>query len=102
VASPVRATVDVTELMGNEIFLHLLIGDKPFLARVDPGTKARPGQEMQVVFNMAKMHAFDPVTEQAIVVSAAPSEAEMMATSERAPALGRPGSDPPEESRGPS
>jgi len=65
--APVRATVDVTELMGNEIFLHLLMEDgRPFLARVDPRTKARPGHNIQVAFNMAHMHAFDPETERVI------------------------------------
>jgi multiple sugar transport system ATP-binding protein len=66
-AAPVKCTVDVTELMGNEIFLHLLMEDrKPFLARVDPRTKARPGHDVQVAFNMAQMHAFDPQTESVI------------------------------------
>jgi len=64
--APVTAMVDVTELMGNEIFLHLVEGGKPFLARVDPRTRARPGQEVRVVFDMARMHAFDPDTKQAI------------------------------------
>ncbi len=65
--APVRATVDVTELMGNEIFLHLLLEDgKPLLARVDPRTKARPGHDIQVAFDMAQMHAFDPETESVI------------------------------------
>ena len=65
-AVPVAAMVDVTEVMGSEIFLHLVADGKPFLARVDPRTRARPGQEVQVVFNMARMHAFDPETERAI------------------------------------
>ncbi len=60
------AMVDVTELMGSEIFLHLVADGKPFLARVDARTRARPGQEIRVVFDVARMHAFDPETEQAI------------------------------------
>jgi len=63
IASSIRATVDVTELMGNEFFLHMLSGDKPFLARVDARTAARPGQDIELVFNMANMHAFDPETQ---------------------------------------
>jgi len=63
IASPIRAKVDVTELMGNEFYLHLLTGDTPFLARVDARTEARPGQDIELVFNMAKMHAFDAETE---------------------------------------
>jgi multiple sugar transport system ATP-binding protein len=43
----VDATVDVTELMGNEVFLHLLAGDRPFVARVDPRTRAQIGQRMK-------------------------------------------------------
>jgi multiple sugar transport system ATP-binding protein len=66
VASQVRAKVDVTELMGNEFFLHMLSDEKSFLARVDARTPARPGQETNLVFNMAKMHAFDAETQQSL------------------------------------
>jgi multiple sugar transport system ATP-binding protein len=61
-ASSVQAEVDVIEMMGNEVYLHLIVGDKPFLARVDPRAKARPGEKIEVVFNMANMHAFDSET----------------------------------------
>jgi multiple sugar transport system ATP-binding protein len=64
--APVKAKVEVTELMGNEFFLHLVAGDKPFLARVDSRTSARPGQDIEVVFGMDEMQAFDPETGQAI------------------------------------
>jgi hypothetical protein len=30
-------------------------------------TKVEPGQEMQVVFDMSKMHAFDPTTQQTLM-----------------------------------
>ncbi len=66
---PVKAKVEVTELMGNEFFLHLIAGDKPFLARVDSRTSARPGQDIEVVFGMDEMHAFDPKTGQAITAN---------------------------------
>jgi len=58
--------VDVTELMGNEVFLYLVAGNKSFIARVDPRTSARVGQEMQVLLNMDNMHVFDRDTEKAI------------------------------------
>jgi multiple sugar transport system ATP-binding protein len=66
-----EAQVDVTELMGNEVFLHLLADGKQFLARVDPRTRARPGKAIQVVLNMDRMHAFDPATEDAIALAPA-------------------------------
>jgi multiple sugar transport system ATP-binding protein len=65
--APVEAKVDVTELMGNEIFLFLMAGDKSFVGRVDPRTKARMGDQLQVALNMDNMHIFDKATEQAIV-----------------------------------
>jgi multiple sugar transport system ATP-binding protein len=67
IASHVKADVDVIEMMGNEAYLHLVSDGKPFLARVDPRTQARSGQIIEVVFNMANMHAFDPESRQSIV-----------------------------------
>jgi multiple sugar transport system ATP-binding protein len=61
IAEPVETNVDVTELMGNEIFLYLVNGDHSFVARVDPRTRVEMGDKMQVVFNMLNMHIFDPV-----------------------------------------
>ncbi len=65
-AAKVTAKVDVTELMGNEILLYLLTGKNTFVARVDPRSKARVGEQMPVVFDMDKLHIFDAETEQAI------------------------------------
>ena len=66
IAQPVESTVDVLELMGNEILLYLTTGDQNYVARVDPRTRARIGDKMQVTFNMSNMHIFDQTTEQAI------------------------------------
>ena len=65
-AAPVSGRVDVTELMGNEVFLYLLLGTKSVIARVDPRTTARVGQDAEVLFNMDNMHVFDRDTEVAI------------------------------------
>jgi len=64
--SPVMGRIDVTELMGNEVFLYLLLGTKTVIARVDPRTTARVGQDAQVMFNMDNLHTFDRDTEIAI------------------------------------
>ncbi len=60
IAEPVETKVDVTELMGNEIFLYLINGDHNFVARVDPRTRVEMGDEMTVVFNMDNFHIFNP------------------------------------------
>jgi multiple sugar transport system ATP-binding protein len=62
----IKAEVDVTELMGNEVFVHLLTGEKSFTGRFDPRTGVRVGDAMETVLNMDNMHAFDPQTEKAI------------------------------------
>lgn len=62
----VSAKVDVTELMGNETFLYLVNGKNIFIARVDPRSNKRVGNEVQVIFDMDKFHIFDVETEEAI------------------------------------
>ena len=61
--SPVEAKVDVTELMGNEIFLYLVTGKTSFVARVDPRTGFQIGDHVQVLFNMDNFHIFDLSTD---------------------------------------
>ena len=65
-AVKVNVKVDVTELMGNEIFLYLVSGNNAFVARVDPRSKLRVGQQASVAFDMDNVHIFDGTTEQAI------------------------------------
>jgi multiple sugar transport system ATP-binding protein len=62
----VPAKVDVTELMGNETFLYLVSGKNSFIARVDPRSHKRIGDDVQVIFDMDKFHIFDAETEEAI------------------------------------
>jgi multiple sugar transport system ATP-binding protein len=62
----VETRVDVTELMGNEIFLYLVSGENNYVARVDPRTTWRTGDKAEVAFNMDNVHIFDPETEKAI------------------------------------
>lgn len=60
IAENVEATVDVTELMGNEIFLYVVNGNHNFIARVDPRTQVDYGEKLQLAFNMDNFHIFDP------------------------------------------
>jgi multiple sugar transport system ATP-binding protein len=65
-AEKVPVKVDVTELMGNEIFLYLVSGKNTFVSRVDPRSKLRVGQQADVAFDMDSIHIFDAATEEAI------------------------------------
>ena len=62
-AAAIETKVDVTELMGNEIFLYLLSGKNNFVARVDPRTRFQIGDQVQVILNMDNMHIFDPAAD---------------------------------------
>jgi len=59
-AAEVPAKVDVTELMGNEIFLYLVSGKHDYVARVDPRSRFTIGEEVKLAFNMDNFHIFDP------------------------------------------
>jgi multiple sugar transport system ATP-binding protein len=65
-AQPVASKVDVTELMGNEIFVYLKSGEHSFVARVDPRSRFSIDDDVQMVFNMENMHIFDRETELAV------------------------------------
>ncbi|HMB23884.1 MAG: ABC transporter ATP-binding protein [Chloroflexota bacterium] len=62
----VAVKVDLTELMGNEILLYMVSGKNTFVARVDPRSKLRVGQQAEVAFDMDNFHIFDAATEEAI------------------------------------
>ena len=62
-----RAQVDVHEPLGSDVILYLTAGQHSLVARVDAHTQARMGQATEVVFNMKKMHVFNPETHAAII-----------------------------------
>ncbi|MFQ5613339.1 MAG: ABC transporter ATP-binding protein [Anaerolineae bacterium] len=66
--SSVETTVDVTELMGNEIFVYLVAGeDQNLIARVDPRARLHPGDKVTMAFNADKLHIFDRQTEKTLL-----------------------------------
>lgn len=65
-AQPLDAIVDVTELMGNEIFVYLKTGENNFVARVDPRSRYQINDKVRIMLNMDNMHIFDRDSEKAI------------------------------------
>ncbi len=55
---PIDGVVDVTEMMGNERFLHIVGGQDRLLARVDSRSGARAGQHVQVLLDVDRLHVF--------------------------------------------
>ena len=69
----ITASVEVTELMGAEIYLYLSFdgqadatNDKNIIARVSTRSSARAGDTVQIGFDMNRVHIFDKDTERCI------------------------------------
>ena len=63
-----NADVDVTELMGAEIYLYLNVGEEGKLtARVSSRSTTRAGDTIKIGFDMSRMHIFDKDTERCVL-----------------------------------
>ncbi len=63
----VDAYVEVTELMGAEIYLYLVIGETKLTARVSARSTSRAGDTIKIALEAPRMHIFDKDTERCIV-----------------------------------
>ncbi len=63
----ITAQVEVIEPMGSEVYLHMNTGKHVFTARVGGHDRPSVNQEIDLVFDMSKIHFFDKDTEAAIV-----------------------------------
>ncbi len=61
------ATVEVSELMGSEIYLYLEYKGNKMTARVAPTSKSKNGSQVIMAFDPHKVHLFDPETELTIL-----------------------------------
>lgn len=61
--SIVNADVEVTELLGAEINLFLVIAGQNVTARVDSRSSAKVGDTIKVAFDVNRIHVFDKATE---------------------------------------
>ena len=62
----VISTVVVSELLGAETMLYTMIGDTEFVSRVDARDYHKPGEEVELAFNLNKAHFFDVESEEVI------------------------------------
>ena len=69
-ASPentIRATCEVVEPLGSEVLLYLNSGKHTFVARVGAHNRPDVNRDMDLVFDMSKVHFFDLETEKTII-----------------------------------
>lgn len=65
--SVVSAHVEITEMMGAEVYLYLNIQKNQFVARVNPRTTAKIGDNIKIAIDANKIHLFDKDTEKTIM-----------------------------------
>ena len=65
--SVIDTYVDVTELMGAEIYLYLTVGETKLIARVSSRSSSRAGDTIKVALDTSRIHIFDKDTERAII-----------------------------------
>ena len=63
----VRVNCEVVEPMGSEVYLHLNSGKHTFIARVGAHNRPQVNQDMDLVFDMSKVHFFDTQNEKTII-----------------------------------
>ncbi|MDF2672595.1 MAG: sugar transporter ATP-binding protein [Clostridiales bacterium] len=62
----IKSKIDITELQGAEIYLHLEIDGTPVVARVSSQSDVKMGDEVVLQFHIDRMLLFDRETEQVI------------------------------------
>ncbi len=65
--SVIDTYVDVTELMGAEIYLYLTVGEIRLTARVSSRSTSKAGDNIKVAFDMSRVHIFNKDTERFII-----------------------------------
>ncbi len=63
----VTVNCEVVEPMGSEVYLYLNTGKHTFIARVGAHDRPQVNQNMDLVFDMSKVHFFDKDTEETII-----------------------------------
>ena len=61
--SVVEVDVELTELLGAEVYLYLILNGSQITARVDPRSKAKIGEKIKVALDVNQIHIFDKETE---------------------------------------
>jgi len=62
----INCEVEVTELLGAEVYLYLLCAGQQLTARVNPRSTAKTGDTIKIALDANRIHVFDKETEQVI------------------------------------
>ncbi|MCK5451369.1 MAG: TOBE domain-containing protein, partial [Candidatus Omnitrophica bacterium] len=63
----VTMTCEVVEHLGSEVYIHMNTGKHLVVARISGDANPQINQDLEVVFDMSKIHFFDKTTEETII-----------------------------------
>jgi hypothetical protein len=66
VSNPFRLKVAVAELLGHEYFVHSEFGESEIISKIHAKTLVNSGDELDLVFDLEKVHLFDSTTQKLI------------------------------------
>jgi len=64
--SIINCEVEVTELLGAEVYLYIVCAGQQMTARVNPRSTAKTGDVIKIAVDVQRVHVFDKETEQVI------------------------------------
>ncbi|NMP21338.1 ABC transporter ATP-binding protein [Sulfobacillus harzensis] len=62
-----KAVVRLVEAMGHEQLVYLSLGSRDIVARTDNDWTGKSGDAVGITFDMARLHLFDPVSEESLL-----------------------------------
>jgi multiple sugar transport system ATP-binding protein len=62
-----KATLEVVEPMGNEVFVYVTTGESPIVARLNTRKEITPGSQIELFIDTRRIHFFDAGSEATIV-----------------------------------
>ena len=65
--SIIEADIEVTELMGAEIYQYLVCEEQNLIARVSSRSTARAGDHIKIAVENTRIHIFDKDTERCVL-----------------------------------
>jgi multiple sugar transport system ATP-binding protein len=72
----IKAKVEVLEMMGNEIFVYVHLGNDTVTCRMDNRSgDLEAGQDIELAVDLSQIHLFDRASEEALVTAGAPASA---------------------------
>ena len=66
-SEPVKIKITIAELLGNEYYIHADYNGIDLVSKINADNKIKAGDEIEVTFNLDKIHIFDELSEKTVL-----------------------------------